>query len=95
MPKYYFTYGTDPAYPFQGGWTEVTAPDELQARRLFQMFHSVPEGIFGVLNCAEIYSEDKFIATDMFRNGCFGAWCQEEITVSRNLIAGEGAKHED
>lgn len=25
MPKFYFTYGTDPAYPFQGGWTEIEA----------------------------------------------------------------------
>ena len=87
MPKFYFTYDLDSTHPFQGGWTEITAPDELKARNLFRMFHPDEEGHFGTLNCADVYTEDKFIATDMYLNGPFGAWCQEEIGLIHSLIA--------
>lgn len=30
MPKFYFTYGTDPAYPFKGGWTRTAKPPRLK-----------------------------------------------------------------
>ena len=94
MPKFYFTYGLDPVHPYQGGWTEVTAPDERMARNLFRMFHPDKEGRFGTLNCADIYTEAQFIATDMFLNGNFGAWCQEEIGLIHNLIAEKEGNHE-
>lgn len=94
MSKFYFTYGTDPAYPFRGGWTEIEAPDMLTACKLFRAYHPDRPGSAGLLNYADIYSEDRFIQTDMLLNGNFGAWCQEEITVTWELIAREGSKAE-
>lgn len=94
MPKFYFTYGLDPAYPFQGGWTEIKAPDRPTACNLFQSYHpnhNRPE-IVGNLNCSDIYDEDEFMRTDMLLDGNFGAWCNEEITVTRELIAGDSSK---
>ena len=85
MPKFYFTYGTDPAHPFRGGWTEVTASDISTACVLFLEVH--PGCRKACLDGVCLYTEDKFIATDMLLNGNFGAWCQEEISINRNLIA--------
>lgn len=95
MPKFYFTYGTADHFPFRGGWTEITAPDKLKARNLFRMFHPDKEGRFGTPNCEGVYTEGQFIATDMYLNGNFGAWCQEEISLIRNLIAEKEVKNED
>jgi len=81
MPKLYFTYGTDPAYPFRGGWTEITAPSLATAYEIFRAYHP---------NCPvflSVLTEDEFLATGMLLNGHCGAWCQEGITVSRNVIA--------
>lgn len=86
MQKYYFTYGTDPAYPFQGGWTEVEAPSLSTALELYHYFHPMQRYGF---NCEKVLDESKFLATDMLLNGNFGAWCQEEISLSRNLIAAD------
>ena len=88
MPKFYFTYGTDPSYPFHGGWTEIEALDRPTACNLFQAYHPNRPGSAGSLNCADIYNEDEFMRTDMLLDGNFGVCCHEEITVSRNLIAG-------
>lgn len=76
MPKFYFTYGTDPSYPFQGGWTEVEAPDRNSADVLFRLFH--PDRIPGILNCAFVYTEEEFLSTNL-PYGNFGACCQEHI----------------
>lgn len=84
-----------PAQPFRGGWTEITAPDRSCACTIFKMFHPNREGSAGQINCADIYSESEFMESAMLLNGNFGAWCQEEIILSRELIARESTKHED
>lgn len=83
MPKFYFTYGTDPAYPFQGGWTEVEAPDRPSACTAFKMYH--PDASPLHPNCAGIYNEEQFQATEMYTKDNFGARCQEHITLSRKV----------
>ena len=72
MSKFYYTYGTDPRYPYQGGWTEIEALDRPSADKLFQMYH--PDRTPGILNCADIYNEDEFRRTGMDEDN-FGACC--------------------
>lgn len=78
MSKFYYTYGTDPRYPYQGGWTEIEALDRPGADKLFQMHH--PDRTPGILNCADIYNEDEFRRTGMDEDN-FGACCHEKITI--------------
>lgn len=81
MPTFYFTYGTDPAYPFEGGWTTVIAPDRLAATALFRIYH--PDRVKGIVNCADIYDERSFKMLDMFTRGNFKKFCREVIMVGR------------
>ena len=91
MPKYYFTYGTDPSYPFQGGWTEIEAPAKPSACIIFKMFHPNLPGSAGVLNYAGLYTEEEFIASGMAGpEGNFGAFCQELILVHREEFGPKG-----
>ena len=34
--KFYFTFGTDEKYPFQGGWVEIIAENKKEAIITFQ-----------------------------------------------------------
>lgn len=78
MPKFYFTYGTDPDYPFQGGWTEIEAPDADIAKDIFSVVH--PDRHPGILNCAFGYTEEEFKTTGMYKSGSNrGEHCHERI----------------
>lgn len=68
MPKFYFTYGTDPSYPFQGGWTEVEAPDRPSACTAFKMYH--PDASPLHPNCAGICA--LLLLAGCRRKGVFG-----------------------
>lgn len=77
--KFYFTYGLTELQPFQGGWTEVEAPDINAAIKLFRFFH--PDRTEGVVNCASIYTEEQFRNSCMAGGkGCFGKFCRERIS---------------
>lgn len=80
MPKFYFTYGTD-GQPFHGGWTEIEAQTIRMASFAFQAYH--PDKTPGLLNCADVYTEEYFKKTEMFRSGNFNAGCHEIITLRR------------
>lgn len=85
MPKFYFTYGTDPDYPFQGGWTEIEAPDPRISEDIFEMFH--PSRKIATLNCAFAYTEEKFKETKMYKSkDNFGGRCHERIILTRELL---------
>lgn len=85
MSKFYFTYGTDGSQPFISGWTEIEAPDAHTARALFQAYH--PNKTEGILNCAWIYTQEKFEKTEMWKQrGNFGNQCHEKIAVTRVII---------
>ncbi|MCI8921144.1 MAG: hypothetical protein HFE88_04625 [Acutalibacter sp.] len=88
MPKFYFTYGIDPAYPFQGGWTEITAQDRPMACAIFRKFHPDRKGSCGLLNCADIYNENEFLKSELVA-GNYGADCHERITLSREVLTFE------
>lgn len=80
MPRYYFTYGTE-GQPFIGGWTEVEAPTARAAAFAFRTFH--PDKTEGLLNCSDMYPQEVFERTAMFREGNFGHRCHETIILRR------------
>lgn len=80
MPKFYFTYGTS-GQPFVGGWTEVEAPTARVAAFAFRAFH--PDKVEGLLNCSDMYTQEHFERTEMYRRGNFGFRCHEVITLRR------------
>lgn len=87
MPNFYFTYGTEDQ-PYYGGWTQIVAPDRQVACGVFRGFH--PDRTEGILNCAEVYSEEQFLNTSMAGpDGNFGFFCHELITVQRVPIREE------
>lgn len=79
MPKFYFTYGRNPAFPFTDGWTEIEAPDQNTASELFREIHPDRLGSEGVLNCAFVYEEDSFKNTKMYQDSNFGGHCHERL----------------
>lgn len=83
MPKFYFTYGTE-GQPFVGGWTEVEAPTVKAATIAFRAFH--PDKTPGLLNCSDVYTQELFERTEMFREGNFGHRCRELIQLARTEV---------
>ena len=81
METFYFTYGTDKNFPFQGGWTEVHAADRNQAVALFRREH--PDRTPGLVNCSSIYTEKQFQdkVLPLYKDGdAFWSVCHERIT---------------
>ncbi len=77
--RFIFTYGTDPSFPYCGGYTEIFAENYENAIRAFRVFHpDRPGGNF--LNCAFLYQEERFLETNMASDPEFK--CRERITVS-------------
>lgn len=76
--KFYFTFGTDEKYPFQGGWVEVIAPSRHLAFETFKKHYPNREGS-PFINCCDCYESAYFKSTDMFTDGNFGAFCHAVI----------------
>ena len=91
MPKFYFTYGTE-GQPFFGGWTEVEAPDGHAACAAFRACH--PDKTEGLLSCSSVYDEEHFKQTEMYKCSNFGYYCQETITLRREVVYGLGGDPE-
>lgn len=72
--KYYFTFGSDPRYPFQGGWVEVWA---VSLNHAIQVFREKYPDWDGELNCENHYTEGYFQRTGMRQEGNHGAYCHE------------------
>ena len=70
---YYFTFGTD-GHPFDGGWIEVVANDQIEAEHFFKKQYPNPRNR-ELLNCAGIYTEREFKRTSMYIKGNFGEKC--------------------
>lgn len=85
MSKFYFTYGSDERFPFQYGWTEIEAPDLACACEVFRSVHPNRPGS-GLLNCADVYSEEAFAATKMSKVGNFDTFCHERITFAHEIF---------
>lgn len=74
--KYYFTFGNDKDYPYQGGWVEVYAANLQKAQHKFRA--QFPDRTKGVLNCADFYTEEHFLKSGM-RKDNLGKRCHEVI----------------
>ena len=60
MEKFYFTFGTDPLYPYGiNDYVVVEADGVNEACCLFNMVHPQREGS-DLVNCAFIYGEEQF-----------------------------------
>ena len=79
MMKVYFTYGTY-GQPFRGGWTEVIAPDMKTAFALYTAVHPAKAST-GLYPYCDYYSEESFKKTEMYKNGNYGNYCHERITL--------------
>ena len=73
MERYYFTFGMNPHYLFEGGWVEIQAPNIQAAAQIFKAYYPNPEDS-ETLNCADYYTEDQFARSGM-HNGNLGAKC--------------------
>ena len=78
LNRYYFTFGTDPGFPFYGGWAIVVAPSIKAAGRIFKEYYP-NEDDPDLLNCADYYSEEHFQELEIAETGNFGAFCHEII----------------
>ena len=60
MHRYYFTFGSDPRFPYgRGDYVIVYAPTAHVAGKKFQNIHpNRPDSPF--LNCSDIYSEESW-----------------------------------
>lgn len=87
-----FTYGCSDEQPFVGGWTEVMAPDEETAVRIFEVYHPPVHG--DLIPCSSIYTLDEFKATRMVTSN-LGARCHENIIVLRTLYGEEAYVNAD
>lgn len=80
MKTFYFTYGSSKSYPFQGGWTEVTAPNKKLAIGVFNAVH--PPRVENIINCAFVYDEETFKNFEMAKTGNLGKFCVERLTLT-------------
>lgn len=83
MSRFYFTYGSE-GQPFRGGWTVVEAPNRMAAVGAFCVFH--PDKTERLLNCSDIYDEERFMRTEMADTGNLGSRCHEIITLRREAV---------
>ena len=79
MSKYYFTFGSDPKFPYQRGWVEVEAKTRNQACNVFRAYF--PDRHENCINCAFIYSEEEWQKTKMSKGDyCVaGEFCHAKI----------------
>ena len=75
--KVYYTFGTNPQFPYQRGWVEIVAGDIDEAHEKFRA--RFPNTSPDTLNCSFFYPEDRFVETQMHIDGNFGVFCHEVI----------------
>ena len=79
MVRIYYTFGTDPRYPYIGGWVTVESGSLEKAHRIFRAY--CPDRTPGVLNCADYYTEEEFMRTGMYQAGNHGAFCHRKVRL--------------
>lgn len=76
--KFYFTFGSDEKYPFQGGWVEVIATDKEEAICTFQSRYPNRAGS-PFYNACDCYDSSYFENTKMYEYGNLGSKCHNLI----------------
>lgn len=62
MSSYYFTFGSDPEFPYRNAWIEIVASSWEEATELFRQ--AVPDRTPGTLNCSFCYDQEKWEQLD-------------------------------
>lgn len=79
MKNYYFTFGSNPQYPYgREEYVKVSAPDVRTAVHIFQKHHPNRPGS-NLVNCAFWYGEEEFLP--MIDKYYDGAKPVEELTA--------------
>lgn len=73
IKHYFFTFGSDERYPYQGGYVEIAAPSIQAACTIFRAYY--PDRVDGILNCSDYYTAAEFEKTGMKETGNRGAGC--------------------
>lgn len=77
--KVFYTFGSDPGFPFYGGWVEVEAKNIKLAHTIFRTYY--PDREPGILNCCDYYTEAQFSRLEMARKGNRGAFCHCKLRM--------------
>lgn len=64
MNSYFYTFGSDPGFPYQNGWVEIHAASREEADRKFRARFSDRLGHEGIMNCAFRYDEKRWAEMD-------------------------------
>ena len=70
MNRFFYTFGSDIAFPYQYGWLEVRAASWDEAHRKFRAKY--PDRHEGTLNCSFFYDEQQWdiMSPETNWNGC-------------------------
>ncbi len=60
MNRYFYTFGSDPGFPYQCGWVEVRAKSWQEAHQKFRS--RFPDRNEDTLNCSFFYNEQQWAA---------------------------------
>ena len=66
MNSFYYTFGSDPGYPYQCGWVEVHAASRKDADEIFRS--RFPDRHENTLNCAFCYTAKRWARMDPEHN---------------------------
>lgn len=81
---FYYTFGTDKKFPYQNGWIEIAAPSQTEANDIFNQFYPPRDNNQQILNCAFVYTEEKFRKTAIFNqnknhnHGCHAVYIKNK-----------------
>lgn len=75
MNRFFYTFGSDPQYPYKNGWVEVHAETWEQAHEKFRT--RFPDVHKDTLNCAFFYDADRWAQMNPEAN--WAGWVCHEI----------------
>lgn len=78
LNPYYYTFGSDPVFPYIYGWVEIYANSWEEANEKFRTRFPDRPGHEGVINCAFAYDHTSWEKTSMSK-GNMGMFCHETI----------------
>lgn len=77
---FYFTFGSDPKMPYQGGWIVIYAENRVHAQSKFSDYFRESAWIRpGTLAYAFDYTAEEFRKTNMWRTGNMGQYLHNVI----------------
>ena len=68
MSSFYYTFGSDPGFPYQNGWVEVKAASRAEAHQKFRARFPDQPGHEGIMNYSYCYSQKQWTKMDPERN---------------------------